>query len=56
MKHNIRMKRRLLPLLLFLLLGAAGAVAQSTMTEQQIITYIMEENEKGTSQQELSPS
>ena len=48
------MKRRLLPLLLFLLLGAAGAVAQSTMTEQQIITYIMEENEKGTSQQEIA--
>lgn len=36
----------------FILVGAMGAFAQS-MTDDQIISYIMRENEKGTSQQKI---
>ena len=36
-----------------LLLAASYAVAQSTMTDQQLISLIMQEKEKGTSQQEI---
>ena len=46
------MKKRLLPLLA-MLFSAAWALAQSSMTDQQLITFIMEENEKGSSQTEI---
>ena len=36
-----------------MLLSAVWAMAQSTMTDQQLITFIMEENEKGSTQQEI---
>ena len=46
------MKRRILSIAV-MLLSATWSMAQSTMTDQQIISYIMEENEKGTSQNEI---
>ncbi len=46
------MKRRILSIAV-MLLSATWSVAQSTMTDQQIISYIMEENEKGTPQNEI---
>ena len=36
-----------------LLLAVSRSVAQSTMTDQQVITFILEEKDKGTSQQEI---
>ena len=36
-----------------LLFAASYAVAQSTMTDQQLISFVMQEKEKGTSQQEI---
>lgn len=42
-------------LVLIMLLATAGSIhAQSGMTDQQIIQFVMEENEKGTSQQEIA--
>ncbi len=46
------MKRRFLSIV-FMLLSAGWAMAQSGMTDQQIVTFIMEENEKGTPQNEM---
>ena len=46
------MKKRILSIAV-MLLSATWAMAQSAMTDQQIITYIMEENEKGTPQNEI---
>ena len=46
------MKRRFLTLAT-LLLSALWALAQSTMSDQQLISFIMEENEKGTPQSEI---
>ncbi len=46
------MKKYLMALVL-MLLTAGGVKAQSTMTDQQLITFILEEKEKGTSQQEI---
>ena len=46
------MKKHLLALGLLLLTGI-GAQAQSTMTDQQLIKFVMEENEKGASQTEI---
>ena len=46
------MKKRLLPLL-FMLISSVWAMAQSAMTDQQLVKFIMEENEKGTSQTEM---
>ena len=47
------MKRYALLLLLALLLGGQ-AMAQGGMTDQQVITYILEESEKGSTQQEIA--
>lgn len=47
------MKRRLLSIAI-MLLTATWVMAQSTMTDQQIVSYIMEEHEKGTSQNEIA--
>ena len=46
------MKRYVLALLLVILAGGQS-MAQGGMSDQQVITYILEENEKGTSQQEI---
>ena len=46
------MKRYVLVLLLVILAGGQS-MAQGGMSDQQVITYILEENEKGTSQQEI---
>ena len=46
------MKRYILLFLMTLLLGSQ-AMAQGGMTDQQVIAYILEENEKGTSQQDI---
>ena len=46
------MKRYALLFILALLLGGR-MMAQGGMTDQQVIAYIMEENDKGTSQQEI---
>ena len=46
------MKRRLLSIAIALF-SATWVMAQSTLTDQQLVTFIMEENEKGTSQQEI---
>ena len=45
--------RRYVLLLLLVILTGGLAMAQSGMTDQQVITYILEENEKGTSQTEI---
>ena len=47
------MKKRILSIAL-MLLSATWTLAQSTMTDQQIVSYIMEEHEKGTSQNEIA--
>ena len=36
-------------IIFIMLLSAVWAMAQSTMTDQQLITFIMEENENGQS-------
>ena len=46
------MKKQLLPLF-FLLLTATGVWAQSGMSDQQLVSYILEEKEKGTPQDEI---
>jgi protein involved in polysaccharide export with SLBB domain len=46
------MKKHLLPLF-FLLLAATGVWAQSGMSDQQLVSYILEEKEKGTPQNEI---
>ena len=46
------MKKILLSLAL-LLVTASGVTAQSTMTDQQILSYILNEHEKGTSQSQI---
>jgi protein involved in polysaccharide export with SLBB domain len=46
------MRKFLLPLL-FMLLPTTWAVAQSTMTDQQLISFILEEKEKGSTQSEI---
>ena len=46
------MKRHLVSMLL-LVACAMGAFAQSTMTDQQIMEYVMEEQQKGTSQSQI---
>ena len=46
------MRKFLLALAMQLLTGSA-ALAQSTMTDEQVISFIMEEKEKGTSQTEI---
>ncbi len=48
----MEMKRRLLSIAIALF-SATWVMAQSTLTDQQLVTFIMEENEKGTSQQEI---
>ena len=45
--------RRYLIALLLLMATLVHTYAQSGMTDQQVITYIMEENEKGTTQKEI---
>ena len=46
------MKKYILTVLMMIM--TAGAVmAQSSMTDQQIIAFVMEEQEKGTSQQQI---
>jgi len=45
--------RRYVLLLLLVILTGGQIMAQSGMTDQQVITYILEENEKGTSQTEI---
>lgn len=45
--------RRYFFLLLVLLLSNGYAMAQSGMTDQQVITYIIDESEKGTSQMDI---
>jgi len=46
------MKRRILSIAV-MLLSATWSMAQSTMTDQQIASFIMQENEKGTPQNEI---
>ena len=46
------MRKRLLPLI-FMLISSLWAIAQSTMTDQQLVKFILEENEKGTPQTEV---
>ena len=47
------MMRKILLALAMLLLTGSAALAQSTMTDEQVISFIMEEKEKGTSQTEI---
>ena len=47
------MMRKFLLALAMLLLTGSAAFAQSTMTDDQVISFIMEEKEKGTSQTEI---
>ena len=47
------MKKYLFMLLLLLVTGLTDVMAQSTMTDQQLIEFILNEKEKGTSQQEI---
>ncbi len=51
MIHNLN--HRLLALVLCLCMGLA-AMAQSTMTDQQILEYVMTETQKGTSEQKIA--
>ena len=46
------MKKVLLALII-VFLTAGNVVAQSTMTDQQLVSFILEEKEKGTSQQQI---
>ncbi len=46
------MKRRLLSTFM-LLFAMMSAMAQSSMSDQQLVSFIMEENQKGTSQSEI---
>lgn len=52
MARNSDMIKKITLFVAFILVGAMGAFAQS-MTDDQIISYIMRENEKGTSQQKI---
>lgn len=47
------MKKYLLTLVILLLTGATNVMAQSTMTDQQLLSFIMEEHEKGSTQSEI---
>lgn len=46
--------RKYILTVIFLLMTASAAVAQSSMTDQQIIAFVLEEQEKGTSQQQIA--
>lgn len=46
--------RKYILTVIFLLMTAGAAVAQSSMTDQQIIAFVLEEQEKGTSQQQIA--
>ena len=46
--------RKYILTVIFLLMTAGAAVAQSSMTDQQIIAFLLEEQEKGTSQQQIA--
>ena len=52
MARNSDMIKKITLFVALILVGAMGAFAQS-MTDDQIISYIMKENEKGTSQQKI---
>ena len=52
MARNSDMIKKITLFVALILVGAMGAFAQS-MTDDQIISYIMRENEKGTSQQKI---
>ena len=52
MARNSDMIKKITLFVALILMGAMGAFAQS-MTDDQIISYIMRENEKGTSQQKI---
>jgi len=45
--------KRITALLLFGLLWTAYVMAQSSMTDRQVMDYVMEENAKGTSRQQI---
>ena len=47
------MRLSFLLLAFLLMIGGGRAMAQSTMTDQQLISFIMDEHEKGTSQAEI---
>ena len=47
------MKKTSYLILLLLMLLPAGAFAQSTMSDSQIMEFIIRENEKGTSREEI---
>ena len=51
LKQTMMKKYAILFVLIFLFSGQT--MAQGGMTDQQVITYILEENEKGTSQQDI---
>lgn len=46
--------RKYILTVIFLLMTASAAMAQSSMTDQQIIAFVLEEQEKGTSQQQIA--
>lgn len=46
--------RKYILTVIFLLMTVGAAVAQSSMTDQQIIAFVLEEQEKGTSQQQIA--
>ena len=48
-----RMMRKFLLAMIMLLLTGSAALAQSTMSDEQVISFIMEEKEKGSSQTDI---